>query len=166
MAVNIIAEPDWDEARFAVIREWALSVPEIVNVSVNTPYPGTETFLTEGARLTTRDYRLFDIQHAVLPTRLPLARFYEELVRTQQVLNRKHLGWAASEARPPSRPGCSRGQTNFVRSLWKFTPCLQRRAPARRPRRPVAYEMRLPPRFGTVRPSKATLYVHAPAQPA
>src|SRR5262249_10817784 len=46
VAVNIIADPDWDEARFAVIREWALSVPEIVNVSVNTPYPGTETFVT------------------------------------------------------------------------------------------------------------------------
>jgi hypothetical protein len=30
----------------------------------------------------------------------------------------------------------------------------------------VSYEMRPPPRLGTVRPSKATLYVHAPAQPA
>ena len=31
-------------------------------------------------RLTTRDYRLFDIQHAVLPTKLPLGQFYRELV--------------------------------------------------------------------------------------
>ena len=36
----------------------------------------------------TRDYRLFDIQHCVVPTRLPLAEFYRELVETQQVLNR------------------------------------------------------------------------------
>ncbi len=31
VAVNIIVDPDWDEARFKVIRDWALSVPEIVN---------------------------------------------------------------------------------------------------------------------------------------
>ena len=109
VAINIIADPDWDEARFQVIREWALSIPEIVNVSVNTPYPGTETFLTEGRKLTTRDYRLFDIQHAVLPTRLPLDRFYAELVETQRVLNMKHLGFSARSRTPPSsRPSCSR----------------------------------------------------------
>src|SRR5207244_449975 len=45
VAINIIADPDWDEARFKVVRDWALTIPEIVNVSVNTPYPGTETFL-------------------------------------------------------------------------------------------------------------------------
>ena len=50
---------------------------------MSTPYLGTETFLTESRTLTTRDYPLFDIQHAVLPTRLPLDRFYEELVKTQ-----------------------------------------------------------------------------------
>src|SRR6185312_793407 len=68
VAVNIIADTDWDEDRFRVIREWALSIPEIVNISVNTPYPGTQTFAEEGHRLATRDYRLYDIQHAVLPT--------------------------------------------------------------------------------------------------
>lgn len=77
------------------MREWALSVPEIVHLTVNTPYPGTETWITESRRFTTRDYRLFDVQHAVLPTKLPLEHFYQELVRTQQILNQKHLGWAA-----------------------------------------------------------------------
>src|SRR6266536_5402712 len=95
VAVNIIADADWDEPRFEAVREWALSVPEIVHLTVGTPYPGTETWHTESRKLTTRDYRLFDVQHAVVPTRMPLAKFYEELVRTQQVLNKKHLGWAA-----------------------------------------------------------------------
>src|SRR5215469_11278633 len=76
VAINIIADPDWDEARFAFVREWAMSVPEIVNITVQTPYPGTETWLTESRRMTTLDYRLFDVQHAVLPTRLPLHKFY------------------------------------------------------------------------------------------
>src|SRR5262249_39304082 len=95
VAINIIADPAWDRRQFEVIREWCLEIPEIVNISINTPYPGTETWLTESRRLSTRDYRLFDIQHAVLPTRLPLAEFYKELVSTQAVLNRKHLGWSA-----------------------------------------------------------------------
>lgn len=47
VAINLIAEPDWDERRFAIVREWALSVPEVVHLTVATPYPGTETWFTE-----------------------------------------------------------------------------------------------------------------------
>ncbi len=86
VAINIIADPDWDEERFRIVRDWCMNVPEVVNISVNTPYPGTETWLTEQRRLATRDYRLFDIQHAVLPTKLSLAAFYRELLHTQRVL--------------------------------------------------------------------------------
>ncbi|HSB73837.1 MAG TPA: hopanoid C-3 methylase HpnR [Candidatus Methylomirabilis sp.] len=163
VAINIIADPDWDERRFATIREWALSIPEIVNVSVNTPYPGTETFLTESRKLTTRDYRLFDIQHAVLPTRLPLHRFYEELVKTQQVLNMKHLGLGAlKDTAFLAARLLARGQTNFLRMLWKFNRVYD---PARQladHRRPVQYEMRLPvpPTNGTVK--QRDLYVLPP----
>jgi hypothetical protein len=78
VAINLIADPDWDHERFRVVREWCLELPDVINISVNTPYPGTESWLTDGRRLETRDYRLFDIQHAVLPTRLPLAEFYRE----------------------------------------------------------------------------------------
>ena len=121
VAINIIADPDWDEARFAFVREWAMSVPEIVNITVQTPYPGTETWLTESRHLTTLDYRLFDVQHAVLPTRLPLHRFYEELVKTQSVLARKHLGAAAlAKTSGIVARQLLRGQTNFVRMIWKF----------------------------------------------
>lgn len=145
VAVNIIADPDWDEARFRVIREWALSVPEIVNVSVNTPYPGTETFLTEAGRLATRDYRLFDIQHAVLPTRLPLETFYRELVKTQQVLNMKHLGLTALKNTAfLAAKLLARGQTNFVRMLWKFNSVYHPDRQLADHRRPVKYEMRRP----------------------
>src|SRR5204863_1018354 len=34
VAVNIIADPDWDERRFAIVREWALSRAEIVHLTV------------------------------------------------------------------------------------------------------------------------------------
>jgi hypothetical protein len=95
VAINLIADPSFDRQRFEVVRQWCLEVPEVVNISVTTPYPGTEIWHRDSRRLTTRDYRLFDIQHAVLPTTLPLPEFYAELVKTQQVLNRKHLGWGA-----------------------------------------------------------------------
>jgi hopanoid C-3 methylase HpnR len=145
VAVNIIADPDWDEERFRVIRDWALSVPEIVNVSVNTPYPGTESFLTNSRELTTRDYRMFDIQHAVLPTKLPLERFYAELVATQQVLNRKHLGLAAlKECAWIAAKHLARGQTNFVKMLWKFNTVYDPRRQLADHRRPVKYHLRVP----------------------
>ena len=121
VAINIIADPDWDEKRFAVVREWCLEVPEIVNISVNTPYPGTESWLTEERELQTRDYRLFDIQHAVLPTKLPLPAFYRELLHTQRVLYLKHFNWRTA-------PGAVhaflslllRGQTNFLRGMMLY----------------------------------------------
>ncbi len=145
VAINIIADPDWDRTRFALIREWCQEVPEIVNISVNTPYPGTESWRTEARKFQTRDYRLFDIQHAVLPTRLPLSEFYEELVKTQQVLNKKHLGWALLKSTAKIAAGhLLRGQTNFVKMLWKFNSVYDPKLQLADHQRPVKYEMTLP----------------------
>jgi hopanoid C-3 methylase HpnR len=162
VAVNIIADPSWDEQRFAVVRDWALSIPEIVHITVNTPYPGTETWMTESRNFTTRDYRLFDVQHAVLPTTLPLARFYEELVKTQQVLNRKHLGLAAlRDTFWLSAKLLAQGQTNFVRMLWKFSSVYSPGRQLSDHHQPVKYEIGLP--LHSVEPvTKSGLYVHHP----
>jgi hopanoid C-3 methylase HpnR len=164
VAVNIIADPDWDEARFAVVREWALSVPEIVNISVNTPYPGTETFAANARALTTRDYRLFDIQHAVLPTKLPLDRFYAELVKTQRVLNKKHLGFAALKATAKISAGLLlRGQTNFIKMLWRFNSVYNPERQLADHARPIAYAMKLPSTREPV--DRRRLYVLQPSVP-
>src|SRR5919108_3348949 len=168
VAVNIIADPDWDERRFEIVREWALTVPEIVHLTVATPYPGTEIWHTESRRLTTLDYRLFDVQHAVLPTRLPLARFYEELVATQAVINRKHLGFAAlRQMAGLSARLVMRGQTNFVRMLWKFKDVYNTERQFADHERPVTYAMR-PPAAVVSRPRPRDLFVHLPssARPA
>jgi hopanoid C-3 methylase HpnR len=146
VAINIIADPDWDHRQFEVIRQWCLEIPEIVNISVNTPYPGTESWLTESRQLTTGDYRLFDIQHAVLPTRLPLAEFYRELVSTQQVLNRKHLGWTALKALAGILAGnLARGQTNTLKMLWKFNSVYNPQLQIADHQQPVRYPMAPPP---------------------
>jgi magnesium-protoporphyrin IX monomethyl ester (oxidative) cyclase len=162
VAINIIADPDWDETRFAFVREWAMSVPEIVNITVQTPYPGTETWFTEARRLTTLDYRLFDVQHAVLPTRLPLHRFYEELVKTQSVLARKHLGVAAlAKTTGIVARQLLHGQTNFVRMIWKFNQVYNPDRQYGEHQRPAEYL--LPPPAPPVKaPDRKELYIHVP----
>jgi hopanoid C-3 methylase len=163
VAINIIADPDWDERRFEVIRDWALSVPELVHLTVSTPYPGTETWLTESRKLTTRDYRLFDVQHAVLPTRLPLRDFYEELIKTQGVLNRKHLGWGAiRKASALAIRSLLHGQTNYPRMLWKWSSVYNSERQYADHFRPLEYEITPPRPVSAAKPSKAQLYVHMP----
>ncbi|MBX9395564.1 hopanoid C-3 methylase HpnR [Streptomyces sp. TRM72054] len=159
VAINLIVDPAWDEERFRVVREFALAVPEIVHFTVMTPYPGTEIWHTESRRLTTRDYRLFDIQHAVVPTKLPLERFYEELVRTQAVINRKHLGLrtAFGAARVLGR-NLLHGQTNFARMLWKFHKVYNPRRQIADHGRPVRYELPLPQHLDVA--DRRQLYVH------
>ena len=158
VAINIIADPGWDRARFAALRAWCMEIPELVNVSVATPYPGTEIWQTDAAKLTSRDYRLFDIQHCVLPTVLPLEEFYEELVNTQRVLNQKHLGLRAlREVGKISARLLLRGQTNFIRSIWKFNSVFDPSIQLVDHAREVRYKLRLPSK------EKRAPYIHAPA---
>jgi hopanoid C-3 methylase len=163
VAINLIADPDWDRERFETIRQWCLEIPEIVNISVNTPYPGTEIWQREQRTLTSLDYRLFDIQHAVLPTRLPLPEFYAELVRTQQVLNSKHLGWSALRGAAGTAASLLlRGQTNFVRMLWRFNSVFDPRLQLADHAREVRYAMSPPPGMTAERQDSKALYVHGP----
>lgn len=162
VAINIIADPSWDRERFAVIRQWCMDVPEIVNISINTPYPGTESWLTEARKLTSRDYRLFDIQHCVLPTTLPLGEFYRELVETQRVLHKKHLGLnTLLRASGTAARHLLRGQTNFIRMLWKFDSVYNPELLLADHRRPVQYEIGIQPPTQT-RVNPRQLYIHTP----
>ncbi len=167
VAINLIVDPAWDTAQFRLIREFATSVPEIVHLTVMTPYPGTEIWHTESRRLATRDYRLFDIQHAVVPTTLPLEEFYRELVLTRQVINRKFLGLrtAAGAARILGR-NLAHGQANFARMLWKFNKVYNPERQYADHQRPVDYELPLPPARHALAGDRRQLYIHnRPATP-
>jgi hopanoid C-3 methylase HpnR len=161
VAINIIADPSWDRERFKVIRDWCMEIPEIVNISVNTPYPGTESWRTESRNINTRDYRLFDIQHAVMPTHLPLPEFYWELVETQRVLSIKHLGLSAlREAAGMAAARLLRGQTNFVNMLWKFNSVYNPELQIADHNQPVKYEISLPP-ARSENFDRKSMYIHA-----
>jgi hopanoid C-3 methylase len=162
VAINLIADPDWDERRFEIVREWALSIPEIVHLTVATPYPGTELWFTESRKLTTRDYRLFDIQHAVLPTRMPLDKFYQELVKTQSIINRKHMGVAIiKDVAFLVAKLAMQGQTNFAKMLWKFNKVYNPKRQYADHFKELKYQMRLPERTG-IKPPSEQFYVHTP----
>jgi magnesium-protoporphyrin IX monomethyl ester (oxidative) cyclase len=145
VAINLIVDASWDQQQFAIAREWASQVPEIVHLTIATPYPGTELFNTETRELTTTDYRLFDIQHAVVSTKLPLAEFYQELVRTQALINAKFMGWRMALACADQLVRLLlRGQTNFLRMLFRFNQAYNATRFYEDHARPVRYELARP----------------------
>ena len=98
----------------------------------------------------------------MLPTTLPLAEFYAELVSTQQVLSRKHLGWATVRgAMGVAAKRLLRGQTNFVTSLWKFNSVFNAQQQMTDHAQPVRYELPRSDRVA-IGADKRALYVHQP----
>ena len=97
----------------------------------------------------------------MVPTRLPLARFYQELVQTQAVLHRKHLGVAALRKTAVAAAGLAlRGQTNFLRMLWRFGRVYNAERQYADHARPVTYAMRPPPGPVASRLRPRDLYIH------
>ena len=139
----------------------------MVHLTVSTPYPGTETWLNSASKLTTLDYRLFDIQHAVMPTRLPLLKFYEELVKTQSVLGTNHMAFGALRgAASIALRLLLKGQTNFVKMLWNFNKVYNAERQYSEHFREVKYQMTAPPppAANRAKPAAADLYVHLPRE--
>jgi hopanoid C-3 methylase len=162
VAINLITDPSWSREQFRRAQEWATQVPEVVHLTVATPYPGTELFHSETRPLSSVDYRLYDIQHAVMETKLPLREFYEELVKTQEIINRKFMGWRTAVAVSRILAGqLIRGQTNFLRMLFKFSRAYNADRFYADHFKPVQYSMRRPTDYKRpVRPQG--LLVHVP----
>ncbi len=77
---NFIVDPGWDREDFANLKRWIDRTGAYNSgFAVLTPLPGTDLWDDVKDDLTTVDWELFDITHAVLPTRLPLEEFYREL---------------------------------------------------------------------------------------
>ena len=73
-----IIDPDWTEDDFRRLREY-VSARQITHTqfTILTPLPGTQLYRERYDELLTHDYSCFDTLHAVLPTRLPRERFYQ-----------------------------------------------------------------------------------------
>jgi radical SAM superfamily enzyme YgiQ (UPF0313 family) len=70
-------EDDFDRL-YAHINELGVAIPL---VTILTPLPGTALHRERRHELLTEDARLFDLLHAVLPTRLPRTLFYKKLAQ-------------------------------------------------------------------------------------
>jgi len=74
---------DWEPHQFDALYEYINSLEiGIPLVTILTPLPGTQLFRAYQDQLLTTDYRLFDLLHAVLPTKLPRAEFYKHFARS------------------------------------------------------------------------------------
>lgn len=79
---SFIVDPDFREEDFTNLRRFVNRMKLRLPVfSVLTPLPGTVLYEEQATELTTSNYELFDLHHAVLPTSLSLKRFYKEYVK-------------------------------------------------------------------------------------
>jgi radical SAM superfamily enzyme YgiQ (UPF0313 family) len=82
-----MVRPDWTvaqfEALYAYINTLQVGIPL---VTILTPLPGTQLYRTWHDKLLTTDYRLFDLLHPVLPTRLPREEFYAQFARSVEAV--------------------------------------------------------------------------------
>jgi radical SAM superfamily enzyme YgiQ (UPF0313 family) len=76
---NFIVDPAWDREDFTRLRDWIEQMGAYNSgFSILTPLPGTDLWDAAKQQVTTRNWEMFDIVHAVLPTKLPLDEFYQE----------------------------------------------------------------------------------------
>jgi radical SAM superfamily enzyme YgiQ (UPF0313 family) len=79
---NFIVDPAWTRDDFKRLRDWIDHTGAYNSgFSVLTPLPGTDLWDSAKERVTTHDWEMYDIVHAVLPTTLSLDDFYEEYSR-------------------------------------------------------------------------------------
>jgi radical SAM superfamily enzyme YgiQ (UPF0313 family) len=77
-----MARADWTREQFEQLYEYVRSLAVAIPLfTILTPLPGTELYKVHKDQLLTTDHRLFDLLHAVLPTRLPRAEFYGLMCR-------------------------------------------------------------------------------------
>jgi radical SAM superfamily enzyme YgiQ (UPF0313 family) len=88
-----ITDPQWGEDDFDRLEAFieGLALPSCA-FTIMTPLPGTEMYKERHAEIVNHDYGYYDVVHTVVPTRLPLERFYERFARL--------YGYTTRELRP------------------------------------------------------------------
>jgi radical SAM superfamily enzyme YgiQ (UPF0313 family) len=77
-----IVDPKWDVDDFSMLIDYVHSSKiDFPQFTIMTPLPGTEIFPRMRPVLTETQHHLYDVLHAVVPTKLPLDKFYEQMAR-------------------------------------------------------------------------------------
>jgi radical SAM superfamily enzyme YgiQ (UPF0313 family) len=92
---NLMVDPKFTKQDFAKMGEYVRAKNyHFATYCIATPFPGTGTFRDRAREINTWNFDLYDIQHAVMETTLPLPEFYEEYASL----------WALrAELQPPTR---------------------------------------------------------------
>lgn len=82
LSAGFLVEPTFGREDFERIDRYVRERPSILITEYTpvTPFPGTPLYRKERDRLLTHDPALFDLQHFVLPTRLPSRELYQLLI--------------------------------------------------------------------------------------
>ena len=118
-----MVRPDWTKEQFSQLYEYVNSLDiGIPLFTILTPLPGTQLYRAYADKLLTTDHRLFDLLHAVLPTRLPRDEFYAEFSRAYDATEasvRSAYKWFF-KARPTFVPKNLRGIIWFYARTWRY----------------------------------------------
>ncbi len=77
-----IVDPMWDVDDFSQLIDFVkTSKIDFPQFTIMTPLPGTEIFPRMREHITETRHHLYDVLHAVVPTKLPLEKFYEQMAR-------------------------------------------------------------------------------------
>lgn len=80
MYASYMVDPDYSREDFRHLLAYVRRLKhQYATFTVMTPLPGTELHAANRERLLSTKPELFDMMHALLPTRLPLAEFYAEM---------------------------------------------------------------------------------------
>lgn len=145
VSVGFVVSPDATEEDFAALRASTRGLgTELVSYTVETPLVGTKLHDEVEGRLTTRDWSLYDLEHAVLPTAMPLERFYREMARLQMRVGLR--AWPELVRHLPLRDVLRLGATGLsaVNDLRRSGRDHEPRSPA--PREPAALSLAAPRR--------------------
>lgn len=77
-----IVDPQWDVDDFSRLIDFVKAARiDFPQFTIMTPLPGTEIFPRMRSTITDTRHHLYDVLHAVVPTKLPLEKFYEQMAR-------------------------------------------------------------------------------------
>jgi radical SAM superfamily enzyme YgiQ (UPF0313 family) len=114
---------DWEKHQFQELYDYinALEIG-IPLVTILTPLPGTQLYRAYEHQLMTTDLRLFDLLHAVLPTRLPRAEFYAEFSRSIDATKEsaRRAIWNTMKRRPDFTRKAARHFAWFFARTWRY----------------------------------------------
>ena len=89
-----MVRPDFEEkdfdALYAYIEDLGVTFPL---VTILTPLPGTEMYRKYEDQLLTKDFRLYDLLHPVIETKLPREEFYKNFTRYRSIYRKNRNGW-------------------------------------------------------------------------